>query len=87
MTGDNGYDAYRGDLNTKCVTLAEVLGSSGYRTYMPGNGTLPNILVLKGQITTGRCSEGSIGSMGPLSELVVSGIRRRYVETMRLSLR
>lgn len=36
MTGDNGYDAYRGDLNTKCVTLAEVLGSSGYRTYMAG---------------------------------------------------
>ena len=36
MTGDQGYDAYRGDLNEKCVTLAEVLGHSGYSTYMSG---------------------------------------------------
>ncbi|MFK7821233.1 MAG: arylsulfatase [Planctomycetaceae bacterium] len=36
MTGDRGYDAYRGDLNKKCVTLAEALKPAGYRTYMSG---------------------------------------------------
>ena len=36
MTGDRGWDAYRGDLNRRCVTLAEVLGDAGYRTYMSG---------------------------------------------------
>ncbi len=36
MTGDRGYDAYRGDLNRRCVTLAESLGLAGYRNYMSG---------------------------------------------------
>ncbi|MDG2224025.1 MAG: glycoside hydrolase family 127 protein [Rubripirellula sp.] len=36
MTGDRGYDAYRGDLNRKCVTIAEALRPSGYRNYMSG---------------------------------------------------
>ena len=36
MTGDQGFEAYRGDLNSKCVTIAEVLGQSGYRNYMSG---------------------------------------------------
>lgn len=36
MTGDRGWDAYRGDLNRSCVTLAEVLREAGYRTYMSG---------------------------------------------------
>lgn len=36
MTGDRGWDAYRGDLNRKCVTIAEVLKAGGYRTYMSG---------------------------------------------------
>lgn len=36
MTGDRGYDAYRGDLNRRCVTLAEALKPAGYRTYMSG---------------------------------------------------
>ena len=35
MTGDRGYDAYRGDLNRQCVTLAEALGSE-YQNYMSG---------------------------------------------------
>lgn len=29
-------DAYRGDINDRCVTLAEVAGSAGYRTMMAG---------------------------------------------------
>ncbi len=36
MTGDRGYDAYRGDLNQQCRTLAEVLKTAGYRNYMSG---------------------------------------------------
>lgn len=36
MTGDRGYEAYRGDLNRRCVTLAESLGLAGYRNYMSG---------------------------------------------------
>src|SRR5215831_4139737 len=36
MTSDQGYDGYRGQLNRQCVTIPEVLGSSGYRTYMCG---------------------------------------------------
>ena len=36
MTGDRGWPAYRGDLNTRCVTIAEVLAQAGYRNYMSG---------------------------------------------------
>ncbi len=36
MMEDNGFDSYRGDLNNRCVTIAEVLKSAGYRTYMAG---------------------------------------------------
>jgi len=33
---DYGLDGYHGDLNFQCVTIAEVLRSSGYSTYMSG---------------------------------------------------
>jgi arylsulfatase len=36
MTGDRGYEAYRGDLNRRCMTIAEVLRLAGYRNYMSG---------------------------------------------------
>lgn len=36
MTQDRGEDGYRGDLNNRCVTLAEVLQGAGYRTAMAG---------------------------------------------------
>ena len=36
MTEDRGSDGYRGDLNRQCVTIAEVLKTAGYRTYMTG---------------------------------------------------
>ena len=36
MMGDYGHDGYRGDLNNRCVTIAEVLKLAGYRTYMSG---------------------------------------------------
>ena len=36
MTSDRGSDAYRGDLNRRCVTLAEALRPGGYRSYLSG---------------------------------------------------
>lgn len=36
MTSDRGSDGYRGDLNSHCVSIAEVLRESGYATYMSG---------------------------------------------------
>ncbi len=36
MTEDRGEDGYRGDLNNRCVTIAEVLRPAGYRTAMTG---------------------------------------------------
>jgi arylsulfatase A-like enzyme len=36
MTSDRGEDGYRGDLNNRCVTIAEVLKTTGYSTYMSG---------------------------------------------------
>jgi arylsulfatase len=36
MTNDRGHDGYRGDLNRRCVTIAEVLRQAGYRNYAVG---------------------------------------------------
>lgn len=36
MVVDQGYPAYQGDLNTSCITIAEVLQGAGYRTIMSG---------------------------------------------------
>lgn len=36
MIEDQGWPGYRGELNDRCVTLAEVLGAAGYRTDMVG---------------------------------------------------
>ncbi|AMV20916.1 arylsulfatase [Planctomyces sp. SH-PL14] len=36
MTNDRGHDGYRGTLNRESVTIAEVLRTAGYRTYMCG---------------------------------------------------
>jgi arylsulfatase len=36
MMSDRGQDGYRGDLNEKCATIAEVLAPAGYATYMSG---------------------------------------------------
>jgi arylsulfatase len=36
MMEDRGRDGYRGDLNARCRTIAEVLRPAGYRTYMAG---------------------------------------------------
>ena len=36
MMSDRGLEGYRGDLNNRCVTIAEVLRQAGYTTYMSG---------------------------------------------------
>jgi arylsulfatase A-like enzyme len=36
MMRDNGLPGYTGDLNDRCVTIAEVLKGAGYGTYMSG---------------------------------------------------
>jgi len=36
MMSDRGHDGYRGDLNNRCVTIAEALRPAGYATYMAG---------------------------------------------------
>ena len=36
MMSDNGFDGYRGELNRNCMTMAEVMRTAGYRTYMAG---------------------------------------------------
>ncbi len=36
MMDDRGFPGYRGDLNSACRTIAEVLRNIGYRTYMVG---------------------------------------------------
>ena len=36
MMSDLKHPGYRGDLNRQCVTIAEVLGTAGYKTYMAG---------------------------------------------------
>jgi arylsulfatase A-like enzyme len=36
MTADSGFDSYRGEMNDRCVTIAEALKPAGYRTYMAG---------------------------------------------------
>ncbi len=36
MVADNGHPSYRGEINNRCVTIAEVLKGAGYRTGMCG---------------------------------------------------
>lgn len=36
MMSDQGHDGYRGDLNRRCVTIAEALRPAGYRNYAVG---------------------------------------------------
>ncbi len=36
MMGDDGLEGYRGDLNDRCMTIADAVHSEGYGTYMSG---------------------------------------------------
>jgi len=45
LTGDDGPEGYRGNLNKRCVTIAEVLGRAGYATYMSGKWHVANDVI------------------------------------------
>ena len=48
MMEDRGSDAYRGDLSRNAVTIAEVLQSSGYRTYQSGKWHVSRFIAPEG---------------------------------------
>jgi arylsulfatase len=48
MMSDMGLDGYRGDLNSRCVTIAEVLKGAGYGTYMAGKWHVTRFLPPEG---------------------------------------
>ncbi|MGV3661206.1 MAG: arylsulfatase [Prosthecobacter sp.] len=48
MMEDRGHDGYRGDLNDRCVTIAQVLRPAGYRTYGVGKWHVTRHAVAEG---------------------------------------
>jgi len=89
MTGDYGWESYRGNLSKNCVTIAEALKGAGYGTYMAGKWhvTLPDIRARTGLRIIGRGSAGSTGSTGRLRGRAASTTRRLFAGTIRISRR
>jgi len=68
MTAANlGNVGYRGDLNNKCVTIAEVLKQEGYSTYMTGKWHLTYDRYLDGPKHSWPCQRGFDHFYGTLS--------------------
>jgi len=67
---DFGVDGYRGYLNKKCVTIAEVLKSAGYHTYMAGKWHLGSDSLSKRPLQRGfehyfGCYQGAFSYFDP----------------------
>ena len=58
MMEDKGYDAYRGELNNRCVTIAEVLKQAGYSTYMSGKWHVTKSIQPDGDKHNWPCQRG-----------------------------
>ena len=69
MTEDRGEDGYRGDLNNRCVTIAEVLRTARYRTAMTASGTLPS------SSTRPTISRSSTGRGSAVSSIISASSR------------
>jgi len=58
MMNDRGYAGYRGDLNNRCVTIAEVLRQAGYNTYMSGKWHVTKSIKPDGDKHNWPCQRG-----------------------------
>ncbi|MDI1313208.1 arylsulfatase [Prosthecobacter sp.] len=58
MMEDRGQEGYRGDLNGRCVTIAQVLKPAGYRTYAVGKWHVTKHAVPKGPKTNWPLQRG-----------------------------
>ena len=58
MMWDYDFDGYRGDLNFRCVTIAEALKPAGYRTYMSGKWHISRYMEPDGPKHSWPCQRG-----------------------------
>ncbi|MDB6026447.1 MAG: atsA 17 [Verrucomicrobiales bacterium] len=58
MMEDRGHVGYRGNLNQSCATIAEVMRTGGYRTYMCGKWHVARFLNPKGDISNWPVQRG-----------------------------
>ena len=58
MTTDLDEDGYRGDLNDRCVTIAEALEPAGYATYMSGKWHVSSQISPDGPKHSWPCQRG-----------------------------
>ena len=70
MVDNLGTPPYQGYLNDKCVTLAEVMRSAGYRTLMSGKWRVGEVIVRIGRWTAGSIiTSGSSAGPAAISRL------------------
>lgn len=69
MMEDRGNEAYQGDLNQNCLTIAEVLKTAGYSTYITGKWHVTPLKPTRENPDkkTGPCNGASIGFLEPFT--------------------
>ena len=77
MTADLEEDGYRGDLNNKCVTIAEALKVAGYGTYMSGKWHVSRNQAPDGSKHCWPCQRGFDHYFGILGVQLIIGNRVR----------